>query len=242
MTNATVLWLALGLLYPQNRSTPVCVLNLFVSNYSHFVSELCKVSEKALKTLATEEDVNDLISFYHEVFSNRRREDDEPLTDQQPPSNSATILDRAPGEGDPGMEVEAKMTPAALSEALGFVDGMPVLFNRWIADAFTAWDDVDNHHLFVSPGIESPHPSLSKFELNWSQTSGMHSFARTIWSSESRATLLGFFLADQTGLGKTLLAIGIAAFMMDVGIRQQLGKPLPPVLGMCLLSSYNIVL
>lgn len=90
---------------------------------------MTKVNTQMLKSLASEGDVADIISFYMEFFDSSNSSDSVPLQDQLP---TVGIKFGEPVDGtDPGVEFESALTPEVLGYNLGFVNRSPLLFNTY---------------------------------------------------------------------------------------------------------------
>ena len=180
---------------------------------------LFKLSAEMMKTLSSEEAVEDVIALYHERFNNPSNEpDDTPLIDRDP-----IIKDPfgPPVEGaDPGTEIEASMTPAALSKNLGFVAGLPLLFNDIRhRDGLTMWSSEKS---FVMEDRKHPPSHILRLKLNWHQLAGVHAIVRACFTAEpDRDHCTGMLIADEVGLGKTYLAATCIAFLSEAVIRQK---------------------
>lgn len=157
-----------------------------------------------LKTLATEEDVTDILNLYHDFFEHDADEEDE-----QP------ICDILPGKqqlndcgGEFGMDVEAGLKTVTLAVRLGFRNGLPMPFNL-LRDrsGTTPWDK--------SFGNPDPLPeNLSKMRLHWHQLAGAHSIIRSLFTAEADSPhTTGVLVGDEVGLGKTTQAIAVIAFL-----------------------------
>ncbi|KAF9447919.1 hypothetical protein P691DRAFT_670489 [Macrolepiota fuliginosa MF-IS2] len=182
-------------------------------------SRVCKVSAKALKNLASEEDVTDLLGVYHEYFEANVEDADEELT-SDPLPNSKQLID---GDGDFGMEEEAGMKFAKLCTALEFRNGLPVQFNvHRHSSGLSPWDHDD---LFTTG---DGHPLL---RLHWHQLAGAHSIIRSTFTEEKNpGHTVGVLIGDEVGLGKTAQAITFIAFLNQVIYLQKTGGRLPPIL------------
>ncbi|KAF5344438.1 hypothetical protein D9756_011277, partial [Leucocoprinus leucothites] len=180
----------------------------------------CKVSAKALKSLATEEDVTELLHVYHEYFeAHAEDEEEQPISDALEENRS--LNDCA---GDLGMEIEGKKSFVALCKALGFRTGIPVQFNNHRHRAgVSPWDD---EKLFkIEPAF------LSRLSLHWHQLAGVHSIARSIFTEEKAINhTLGVLVGDEVGLGKTAQAITFIAFLNQLIFLQQQNATFPPIL------------
>lgn len=163
------------------------------------------MSTKALRDLATQEDISDLLLVYEEYLeTNVEEEDEPPITDISPEKNQ---LDQ--DEGDFGMEVESKMSAAGFTYRFGFPSGLPVQFNTLRhRSGVSPWDD-------PSPFEQDPIPDdLVNFDLHWHQLAGVHSIVRSLFTEEPDAThTTGVLVGDEVGLGKTAQAITLIGFL-----------------------------
>lgn len=166
---------------------------------------LCKVSLNALRDLATEEDISDLLRFYEEYLEANIEEEDEP------PITDSLLKNKTLDEdgGDFGMEVEASMSLANFNSQLGFPSGLPVQFNSLRHRSGTSpWDDPK---LFEADPIPD---DLLRFNLHWHQLAGVHSIIRSLFTKDPNAThTTGVLIGDEVGLGKTAQAITLIAFL-----------------------------
>lgn len=171
-----------------------------------------------LKALSTEAEVQDIISLYHERFDNPSNAlDDAPLIDRDPVIRNP--FGPAVEGADPGTEVEAKMSPAELSKSLGFVQGLPLLFNEIRhRDGLTMWT---NPQAFMMEDRKNPPSSISRLRLQWLQLAGVHAIIRACFTAEpDRDHCTGMLVADEVGLGKTYQAATVIAFLAEAAIRQ----------------------
>ncbi|KXN81813.1 hypothetical protein AN958_03743 [Leucoagaricus sp. SymC.cos] len=181
----------------------------------------CKVSEKALRSLASEEDVSDLIGVFYEYFDASAEDDEEeqPIPDIFPEKK---LNDEG---GDFGMEVEHQMQPNHLSSRLGFRTGLPPQFNVYRHRSGTPWDD---DTLFKA---DSSLGELSKMALHWHQLAGVHSIVRSIFTDIPEPDRpCGVLVGDEVGLGKTAQAITFIAFLNQAIWLQRDNRPLPDIL------------
>jgi SNF2 family DNA or RNA helicase len=193
----------------------------------NLVSELIKANNDALKDLATEEELLELIRIYQEYFVPADEDDEAPALSEIP-KDLITMKDA--GDGDLGMEVEAHLTPDALATRLGFLKWrLPHQFNphRHLS-GITAWD---SSSLFVV-GDAPLSPSLMQMALHWHQLAGVHSVIRSSFTKDpSPDNCTGMLICDEVGLGKTALAISIIAFLNQIVLLQQKGQALPSIIG-----------
>jgi TATA-binding protein-associated factor len=191
------------------------------------VLELVKANEAALKDLATEEEVLQLVRIYQEYFDPIDDENDDVPVLATTEDESITMQDV--GGGDLGVEIEARINPDILANRLGFLKGrIPHQFNpHRHRKGLTAWDSPE---LFVDD--DSPLPdSLTPIFLHWHQLVGVHSIVRNSFTKKpSSDHCTGTLICDEVGLGKTAQAIAMIAFMNQVVLLQQGGQPLPPIL------------
>ncbi|KAF5345577.1 hypothetical protein D9756_011032 [Leucocoprinus leucothites] len=182
--------------------------------------ETCKVSKKALMTLATQEDVSDLLNIYHDYFEANVEDDEE-----QPLANVVPI-DQDFEERDFGMEVEGTMSSEVLAQRLGFRTGIPPQFNTHRhRSGISPWD---NPKLFAQDPIPE---ELSSLNLHWHQLAGCHSIVRCIFIEAKDALhTKGVLVSDQVGLGKTTQTITLITFLNQGIFLQSTNRPLPPIL------------
>lgn len=176
--------------------------------------------------MATEEDVTDIFNLYHEYFDNDAHDEDGPpipdvVDDKQELNNCG---------GDFGMEVEATMTPASLALSLGFLTGLPPLFNTLRhRSRISPWEDST---LFVDPNTDPLPEHLSKMRLHWHQLGGVHSIVRSVFLKDADPHhSLGVLVGDEVGLGKTAQSIAFMAFLNQAIWLQQGKRKLPRILG-----------
>jgi TATA-binding protein-associated factor len=189
---------------------------------------LCKTNMLALKGLATEEELAQLLRFYQEYFNPDNDDGDGDGLAISPEANLSFDL-QSIDEGDLGMEVERTLDPNTLACRLGFFkNNLPHQFlTRRHNAGVTAWED---------PRVfsQSPAPDcLPPLELHWHQLAGIHSIIRNTLLSDGCNCML---ICDDVGLGKTALTISTIAFLNQVMLLQQHARPLPPIFGECYLS------
>ncbi|KAF8057085.1 P-loop containing nucleoside triphosphate hydrolase protein, partial [Lyophyllum atratum] len=191
------------------------------------------VDAKMLKSLASEEDVADIISLYNDFFKNRSLEDSVPIHEQQPTIDIG-FAECKDGSPDPGVEVEYNMSPEALSRALGFVNGLPFLFNTHRhTGGLSSWDPADAH-LFDASKVAS-NLEMEAITLHWHQLCGAHSMTRVNFTEKpAPGRCCGVLVADDVGLGKTFQQAVMIAVLTQLAMRRMLPAanrgPLPPVI------------
>ncbi len=177
-----------------------------------------------LESLASEEDVADIINLYDECF-NLSSSDSSQLEGQVPaiPLQFGTRSDNT----DPGTEVEASMPPFLLSQRLGFTKNIPVLFNTHRHNGgVTPWDD---SAAFNNEDLQADK-MFTPIELRWHQLAGVHAVLRRILSVKSSDITPGILIADEVGLGKTLQSLAIIAWLTECAGRKSRKSILPPIL------------
>lgn len=179
-----------------------------------------------LMSLATEKAVQDVILLYHEHFDNPSNvADDVPILEPQQALENpfGAPVDSA----DMGVEYEAKMTPAQLGANLGFINGLPLLFNRLRrTDGLTTWTSPE---VFRYKG-KAP-AEIENLELHWHQLAGVHAIIRMCFGEKpSSGHCIGVLVADEVGLGKTYQSATVIAFLADSVLRQKEGLNVPPLL------------
>lgn len=184
-----------------------------------------KVLAAALKDLATEEDVTDILHFYHEYFDQSTElEEEAPISDALP--NNQELNDCG---GDFGMEEESKMTSVSLALALGYRTGVPPSFNI-VRDrsGLTPWDDPKP---FSSVNLDALPDNLTRLLLHWHQLAGNHSILRSVLSKVPEPFRTpGVLVADEVGLGKTAQAVAVISFFIQGIFLQQTKRKLPKIM------------
>ncbi|KAF9443968.1 hypothetical protein P691DRAFT_808051 [Macrolepiota fuliginosa MF-IS2] len=187
---------------------------------------ICKVSTKALKTMASEEDVTVLLSVYHEYFeANGEDEDEPPIPDTVP-----EIQRLGDDQGDFGMEIESTMSLVALAIQLGLKSGLPFQFNAHRhCSGMLAWD---HEEMFKADPLPE---EIERLRLHWHQLAGVHSILRSIFTTtKSENHVTGILVADEVGLGKTAQAVTLIAMLNQAIWIQEpertYSTSLPPVL------------
>ncbi|KAG9318996.1 P-loop containing nucleoside triphosphate hydrolase protein [Chiua virens] len=118
---------------------------------------------------------------------------------------------------DLGVAQFAHHSEEALSSLTNFPDGSPTLFSKFRSlSGLCAWDD-DNAKQF-----SSSNPDMKPLRLLWHQLVGVASVIDKAFSAEPVETgLPGILIADAVGVGKTALAMGVIAFIIDAFYGQE---------------------
>jgi TATA-binding protein-associated factor len=184
---------------------------------------LCKVSKSALKSLASQEDISHIVDMYDECL-NPLSGDTSQLASQL--DTSISVKFGAPLDGvDPGVELEAFVPPDIISKSLGFRNGIPLLFNPYRhKGGVTPWDSPAVFQDVASNAEVFPH------QLRWHQLAGTHAILRRIFSREPNSGLSGILVADEVGLGKTLQALAVLAWLTECVGRQSTSRQMPHIL------------
>jgi TATA-binding protein-associated factor len=129
-------------------------------------------------------------------------------------------------DGDLGMEIEAKMSPKALTKALGFRMGLPPSFNTYRSRSGSLSWDFDG---------DTPTPTpedLEEIKLHWHQLAGVHSIIRHVFiEGEGVDFVPGMLVGDEVGLGKMAQAITTMALLNQIIYAQKNKLECPPVVG-----------
>ncbi|RDB15031.1 Protein CHROMATIN REMODELING 5 [Hypsizygus marmoreus] len=194
-------------------------------------SDMTKVDTQMLQSLASEEDVADILNLYTDFFN--VPSDSAPLQEQQC-TIGIQFGERVDG-ADPGTEYESTVPPNDLARNLGFVNGLPFLFNTYRhRGGLSAWDPA-NADLFEGSNA-ALNPEMDRILLHWHQLCGVHSMIRMTFTATSAPDrCCGVLIADDVGLGKTFQAATTIAFLSDLRMRQMLLSekkqvPLPPII------------
>jgi TATA-binding protein-associated factor len=134
---------------------------------------------------------------------------------------------------DPGVEVEWNMPPNALSQNLGFRSHRPLLFNKFRhKSGVTPWD---HPNIFERSNVD-----LVPIKLHWHQLAGTHAILRRFLSPESSFAPSGILIADEVGLGKTLQALAVIAWLTECVGRQAASTQIPPILGKSSVTPFSL--
>ncbi|CAA7271229.1 unnamed protein product [Cyclocybe aegerita] len=159
-------------------------------------------------SLSSLEDVEEMQNFYYECLVQETDNGDSVISKEPPLTFS--FANRVE-DSDPGVEVEAKMTPEELYRNLGFKDGRPLAFNSHF------------------PSDDGGGGSSVPIQLFWHQVAGVHSVFRTNFKAEASPDRPGMLIADEVGLGKTFLAAMAIAVLSQIIFAQSHKLPLPPL-------------
>ena len=182
-----------------------------------------------LKSLATEEDISDILNLYRACFDPSCG--DTSVFEHQSVSYKYGGLAE---DADLGVEVEAALSYDDLAHNLGFFNGSPLLFNAYRhSGGLTPWD---NPAAFEGANQDD---ALVPLRLRWHQLAGVHAVLRRVFAAEPTPGDLGMLIADEVGLGKTLQSLAIVATLTEYIGRQSLtvlpgshnpSSTLPPLL------------
>lgn len=187
------------------------------------------MTAEALKALASEEDVADIVSLYTEFFAGPDPRDSVDLQEQVPDVSFRF------GEGvngtDPGVEMEMSLTPDQLNVNLGWINGRSFFFNHHRHRAgLSAWDPA-NAHLYGAT-YAAACEDMDELTLHWHQRVGVHSMVRMIFKpNPDPKALTGVLVADEVGLGKSFQAVGLIAFLSEAVVRQEMKAKPAPLIG-----------
>ena len=191
---------------------------------------MSKVSKEDLSRLASQEDVEDVLNYFEMFFSEHNEEI---------PDNTLRVEDRLdvdicgnPG-ADCGTEEEAMLTARAMLANLDFRNAnLPFHFNKFRhTSGLTPWE-AEHTSIFQDDNQPDKNPDLVALQLHHHQIMGVHSILRNIFSEEPDINACtGMLVADEVGLGKTLQACTVLAFLGELAMRQKHAKPVPPIIG-----------
>ena len=179
-----------------------------------------------IKSLATDDGVQAIMDMYREFFANPETSgNDAPIIEYH--RNVLGPLEKSANSGDTGVEYEAQMTPTQLGENLGFVQGIPLLFNDLRrTDGLNPWKSPE---AFTKTSENLPF--LMNLDLHWHQLVGVHAIIRKCFAKQPSPDLCtGVLISDEVGLGKTYQAATVIAFLADAAMRQKATLAMPPIL------------
>ena len=167
-----------------------------------------------LKSLATEEDISDILDLYRTCFDTSPG-DTSVFEQQQPVSyECGGLIETA----DLGVETESTLSYVELTHNLGFHKGSPLLFNTHRhTGGLTPWDNPTAFENVDQDGFVA-------ISLRWHQLAGVHAVFRRLFSKEPTPEHLGVLIADEVGLGKTLQSLAIVATLTEYVGRQSLAE------------------
>jgi len=191
-------------------------------------SELCKVTNAMLQSLATEEGIREVILLYHDFYASI---DSQPEMIEPEPAHDIKFATHAKGAAC-GCDFESTLSPESLASNLGFKDGLPLPFNKYRHKGGLTPRDPKFQALFFA------NPSLfDLIALHWHQLAGLHAIVRKLFTAEPQPDhCRGILLADEVGLGKTYLLAAFIAFLVTL-LNREPTFPLPPIIGIHSVST-----
>lgn len=192
---------------------------------------LKKITQKMRVSLASKEDVADIIALYQDLFSSEESLDFDTLEHQL-----GLDIDFTGEEKDPGVKQEQSMTITQLAADLGFLDNRPFLFNthRHFSGSLNAWQTTETNkpERYYDREIGSTDEEMVPLDLHWHQIVGVHVLARQCFRETSSSEPVGTGIFDEVGLGKSFQSLAFVGFLMDNVNRQLQGKQdsMPPLL------------
>lgn len=198
------------------------------------IAELFKVQEDMVKSLASTEDVADVVAIYQDLFAEDTQDASVALQDQAVtlPSQLRHLSD-----GDPGVEIESRMSKQELAKELGFdtVALLPNPFTRFKhLGGLNQWNSPKDAEIrFVTGTTESKDPTanlnkcdqdLEPISLHYHQVAAIRAVVRQSFSQEPKPQSRGTLIADEVGLGKTYQAAGVISVLADLISRAKFSK------------------
>ncbi|KAK1235519.1 hypothetical protein PQX77_001251, partial [Marasmius sp. AFHP31] len=195
---------------------------------------------KAPQRLASEEDMLELQGVYDAYFGELDASTSEPPLHDLADAELQEALGKADSDAL-GMDEEAKMSIQQLDLDLGTQHGLTFQCNTVRhPDGYTLWTNPDSFNSNTPPLV--PH---------WHQIVGVRSIVRHVMSTHpAKRVPNGMLIADEVGLGKTLLCLLFVAWVNQVLYLLSLGRPGPPIYlrhqfirrGETLLASAHIII
>jgi SNF2 family DNA or RNA helicase len=184
---------------------------------------MCEVNSQALSSLATQVDVTDVITLYHDFFTSNQDGEASNVNEDQ----LSVRFGSAEKGADPGVEVESSMTRENITSNLGFRNELPLLFNPIRhKNGLSPWS-----HPATFKNISGNDPDLEPLTLFWHQLAGVHAIIRmNFHPTKDSSRCNGTLIADEVGLGKTFQAATVIVTLADLVIRQQQKISLPPII------------
>jgi hypothetical protein len=119
---------------------------------------------------------------------------------------------------DQGVQLFRQLDDDAVNRLLQFPDGRPTLFAEYRSKSGKCSWDADAAALFVKGNHD-----MQPLSLLWHQRVGIASIVDKVWLPQATPLdLPGILVADDVGVGKTGLAMGFMAFIMDAYWVQEL--------------------
>ncbi|KAH7918227.1 hypothetical protein BV22DRAFT_1051878, partial [Leucogyrophana mollusca] len=139
-------------------------------------------------------------------------------------SNEETGLEAWLASPDMGVEDFRHMNDERLATLLAFPNNRPALFADFRSKlGHCAWESKEIADTFVSS-----NPDMTPLSLLWHQMCGIAAMGSKVWSDKFEHTS-GLLVADDVGVGKTALTMGLIALVISVWIAEtqvKSGRPL----------------
>lgn len=182
-----------------------------------YLSEISKVTRDMINQLAADEDVVMLQAIFNTYFSDFDAGD--PVDVE--PSTLADVFDQDIMDScDLGVEIESQLSVKDIERNLGFLQGIPALFNCWRHHSgATVWDNKD---LFKDA---EKNLQLKPLRLKRHQLDAIHAILRMMFPHNASPNQ-GVLLADEVGLGKSAVIMGLIAVLAQI-----LAGGHPPLVG-----------
>jgi hypothetical protein len=155
------------------------------------------------------------------------------------------------GLKDMGVEAYSGQPPDVIRAQLGWVNGrdaptfQPFRHPDLARNKTTAW----SHPAEFAVLDSLPDPSISEFvpqRAKWVQLAGIASAIKLLFTSSTGLAPRGILIADEVGVGKTLHALGIIAFINQIVQGRAANIHDPPILSSvhlsCLIFSLPLTL
>ncbi|KAJ8586214.1 hypothetical protein M405DRAFT_864785 [Rhizopogon salebrosus TDB-379] len=167
-------------------------------------------------TLAAAGDVDEIWALYTQYFT------------IEPTPHEALSIDVGDGDelgrdqwddsDDQGVQLFRHLDDDALNRLLRFPEGRPTLFAEYRSKTGKCSWDAD-----AAPRFVKGNDDMQPLALLWHQRVGIASIVDKVWLPQATSLdLPGILIADDVGVGKTGLAMGILAFIMDAYWVQEL--------------------
>ncbi|KAH7918095.1 hypothetical protein BV22DRAFT_1051967 [Leucogyrophana mollusca] len=138
-------------------------------------------------------------------------------------SNEETGLETWLSSPDMGVEDFHQMNDEQLATLLAFPNNRPALFAEFRSKlGHCAWESK-----LISDTFVATNPDVTPLGLLWHQMCGIAAIASKVWS-DKLAPMPGLLVADDVGVGKTALTMGMIALVISVWITEaqtKVGRP-----------------